>query len=91
MDVVRRRAIVSGEVQGVGFRMNALAEARRLGLDGFARNLSDGRVEVEAEGPDAAVDELMRWLLSGPRFAAVTAVEVDDREPTGVRGFDIIR
>ena len=88
---VRRHVIVSGEVQGVGFRMNARVQAQRLGLGGFARNLPDGRVEVEAEGQEAAVAELLWWLRTGPRFARVTAVEFEDCAPTGELGFDVIR
>jgi acylphosphatase len=91
MAVVRKRALVSGEVQGVGFRMNALVEAQRLGLGGFARNLPDGRVEVEAEGPDAAVAHLLGWLRTGPQYASVTDVDVDDLEPTGETGFHVVR
>lgn len=89
--VVRKRALVSGEVQGVGFRMNTRVQAERLGLRGFARNLADGRVEVEAEGPDAAVAELLRWLRTGPRYATVASVDVEDREPTGESGFTVPR
>jgi acylphosphatase len=88
MTSVRRvNAIVGGQVQGVGFRMSARREAVSLGLSGFARNLSDGRVEVEVEGADAAVDELVRWLWSGPRFATVRSVELVDKPSTGQAGF----
>jgi acylphosphatase len=87
--VVRRRAIVSGEVQGVGFRANARAEARRLGLGGFARNRPDNTVEVEIEGPDAAVSAMVRWLRRGPRWASVDSVTVTEVEPRGSAGFDI--
>lgn len=91
MVIVRKRALVSGDVQGVGFRMNTLVQAERLGLSGFARNLPDGRVEVEAEGADAAVAELIGWLQSGPSFATVATVEVDDVEPSGEKGFRVAR
>ncbi|GAB3131833.1 acylphosphatase [Marisediminicola antarctica] len=84
---VRTRAIVRGMVQGVGFRANARAEATRLGLSGFARNRSDGTVEVEAEGPDVAVAELVRWLHAGPPWAEVSSVEVTDLETAGDSGF----
>lgn len=80
---VRTRAIVRGMVQGVGFRANTRAEAMRLGLTGFVRNRLDGSVEVEAEGPDAAVAELVRWLHTGPPWAEVSSVEVIECEPTG--------
>lgn len=83
------RAIVSGEVQGVGFRANARAEARRLGVAGFARNRSDGTVEVEVEGPDAVVATMLRWLRRGPRWASVDTVTVTEVEPRGSGSFDI--
>jgi len=87
--VIRRRAIVSGGVQGVGFRANARAEARRLGLGGFARNLKDGTVEVQVEGPDAAVAAMLLWLRQGPPWASVDTVTVTEVEPRGSAGFDI--
>ncbi|WP_349898366.1 acylphosphatase [Parafrigoribacterium soli] len=91
MTVVRKRALVSGDVQGVGFRMNALVQAQNLGLVGFARNLPDGRVEVEAEGSEEAVDALLTWLETGPAYATVATVQVDEREPAGDRSFRVIR
>ena len=87
--VIRKHAIVSGGVQGVGFRANARAEARRLGLGGFARNLSDGTVEVEVEGPDASVATMLRWLERGLRWASVESVTVSEAEPRGSTSFDV--
>jgi acylphosphatase len=89
MDVVRKRAIVRGRVQGVGFRANTRAKAQRLGLAGSARNLPDGTVEVEFEGGERAVADLLAWLAKGPRWARVTGVAVEDRDPTGATGFEL--
>ncbi|MDQ1570497.1 MAG: acylphosphatase [Actinomycetota bacterium] len=89
MGIVRRQVIVRGEVQGVGFRMNARAEARRLGLSGVALNRRDGSVEVQVEGPDAAVAEMVAWLRRGPRYARVTSVTVEDSEPLGDTEFTV--
>lgn len=86
---VRTRAIVHGMVQGVGFRANTRAEAMRLGLAGFARNRSDGTVEVEAEGPETAVAELVRWLHAGPPWAEVSSVEVTELAPIGQARFTL--
>lgn len=69
-----RRYLVSGRVQGVGYRFFARGEATRLGLLGFAANLPDGRVEVVAEGDAAALDELEQLLRRGPGAARVTDV-----------------
>jgi acylphosphatase len=91
MDVIRRHAVVRGVVQGVGFRASARSQARTLSLTGFARNLPDGTVEVEVEGPADRVSERLAWLQSGPRWATVTAVEVSDLAPTGGAGFELHR
>ena len=87
--MVRKRVIVRGEVQGVGFRWNARAEAARLGVTGYARNLRDGTVEAEVEGSDAAVARMLDWLRHGPRFAQVDALDVTDVAPEGSTAFDI--
>lgn len=91
MDVIRRHAVVRGEVHGVGFRAGTRSLARRLSLTGFARNLPDGTVEVEVEGPEDRVSELLAWLQSGPRWAAVAAVDVSELTPTGGAGFELRR
>ncbi|WBU38377.1 acylphosphatase [Homoserinibacter sp. YIM 151385] len=86
---IRRHAIVSGVVQGVGFRWSTRREAERLELDGFARNREDGTVEVEAEGPEDRVAQLLEWLRVGPPGAEVAEVRVVD-QPLGARsGFRI--
>jgi len=69
---------VRGRVQGVGFRWYVQRRAEVLGLDGFARNLPDGSVEVVARGPTAALDQLHRALLAGPRLSRVEDVEMLD-------------
>ncbi len=69
------RYFVSGLVQGVSFRASARHQAARLGLDGYARNLSDGRVEVLACGDQEALRSLEEWLWSGPPAAKVDDVE----------------
>ena len=80
------RFIVSGRVQGVFFRASTRTEALRLGLNGYARNVADGSVEVLASGDAAALDELQRWLHVGPpaaRVASVQRVESDERVSGG--------
>jgi acylphosphatase len=74
---VARRFLVSGRVTGVGFRYFTQDVARREGLTGVVRNLSDGRVEAIAEGDDAALTRLEIALRRGPSHARVENVEVD--------------
>jgi len=88
--IVRRRCFVSGRVQGVFFRASTVREAALLGLRGFARNLTDGRVEVLVEGEKEKVESLVRWLHKGPPLARVSSVEVRDEELAGDLGpFDV--
>jgi acylphosphatase len=69
---------VSGRVQGVYYRGTAVRRAREMGISGYARNLPDGRVEVLAQGADAAVAAFIQWLWIGSSAAKVTQVEVHD-------------
>ena len=88
-EVVRRRAVVSGRVQGVWYRDSARREAERLGVAGSARNLRDGTVGLEAEGPVDAVEAFLAWAGEGPPRAVVAAVDVEEIEPTGQVGFTV--
>jgi acylphosphatase len=89
MDAVRRRVVVIGLVQGVGFRMNARARAVELGLTGSAENLPDGSVLVEIEGAEPSVAAMVEWLRVGPRWATVTSLEVGELPATGATGFAV--
>lgn len=82
---------VSGEVQGVGFRQATALQAERLELDGWVRNLTDGRVEVLFEGNEAGVAELSDWLQQGPENAQVSALELHEQTLQGVAGFIVRR
>jgi acylphosphatase len=82
---------VSGRVQGVFFRQATADHAERLALDGWVRNLSDGRVEVLLEGEEAAVRELAAWLEQGPPKAKVTAVALEEQTLQGIAGFIVRR
>jgi acylphosphatase len=86
---VRRRVVVSGKVQGVAFRASTEHEARARGLDGWVRNLADGRVEAVLEGPAAAVEAVLAWCRRGPRFARVSGVEAREETPEGIDGFRV--
>jgi acylphosphatase len=87
----RVRVLVSGQVQGVGFRWACRVEAIDRGVAGFVRNLPDGRVEAAFEGEPAAVDDLAAWCRQGPGWGAVSSVEVSEERPIGDREFRITR
>jgi acylphosphatase len=87
----RVRFVVTGRVQGVGFRWFVRAEARPLGITGWVRNRGDGAVEGLAEGRDDAIDSLVATLEVGPPSAIVTNVDVLEisDEPGGFKQFEI--
>jgi acylphosphatase len=87
--VIGRRVVVAGRVQGVGFRWSAQREAQRLGVTGWVRNRPDGSVETVIEGPEPAVESMVRWLHRGPSSAAITSIEVVAEEPSGAGSFVI--
>ena len=80
---VARRFVVSGRVQGVGFRYFTQETALHEGVTGWVRNLPDGRVEALVEGDAEAVTRVERALRTGPRGARVDRVYVDEEDPTG--------
>jgi acylphosphatase len=86
---IRRRVWVSGRVQGVAFRASAQRRARAAGVDGWVRNLADGRVEAVFEGAPAAVAACLAWCREGPSHAQVERVEVREEAPEGASGFEL--
>jgi acylphosphatase len=89
--VTARRAVVSGRVQGVGFRFFAERAARKAGVFGWVRNLPDGRVETVVEGSDDAVERYLDEIRKGPLGARVTDVVVEERQPERFESFEITR
>ncbi|MDQ6840367.1 MAG: acylphosphatase [Actinomycetota bacterium] len=84
--MVRRRAVIEGRVQGVGYRMTCARQADQAGLAGSVRNRADGAVVAVFEGPEAAVDAIIDWCRRGPQGAEVRHVTVSDEAPTGAGG-----
>ena len=83
---------IAGRVQGVWYRASTQAEAERLGLTGWVRNLPDGRVEAQAQGREQQVEALVRWCHGGPPQARVSGVErAEIPELSGERGFLVRR
>ncbi len=77
------RVYVSGVVQGVGFRYFTRKLAKEIGVKGYVKNLSDGRVLAVAEGEKEQIDKFISGVRRGPRSAVVRSVEVEEYEPTG--------
>jgi acylphosphatase len=88
-EVVRRRVVVHGRVQGVFFRDTTRREAARRGVAGWVANRPDGAVEGVFEGPSDAVAAMVDFCESGPRGADVDRVETNEEEPEGLSGFDV--
>jgi acylphosphatase len=91
MDRTRAHVFVSGRVQGVFYRATTQEQAQERGVDGWVRNLDDGRVEAVFEGPEDAVDGMVEWCHEGSSRARVDDVEAEYGEPGGLHGFEIRR
>jgi acylphosphatase len=79
--VIRRRVVVRGRVQGVGYRASCVAAARRLGVGGWVRNRDDGTVEAVVQGEPTRVNALLAWFRQGPALARVDDLEVREEPP----------
>ena len=80
---VARHYMISGDVQGVGYRFFAQRVAARHQVVGYVRNLPDGRVEVHAEGTPESIEGFKHDISAGPQFSRVEQVEEVSVEPTG--------
>jgi acylphosphatase len=87
--VIRKRVLVSGEVQGVAFRDACRRAAGEQGVTGWVRNLPDGRVEAVFEGHADGVERLVGWARRGPSQAMVTDVTVHDEPVEGFTRFEV--
>ena len=76
----RAHIFVSGRVQGVFFRQNTQNKARKLGIRGWVRNLSDGRVEAVFEGEKEKIEEMIKWIERGPVISRVDGIDIDWEE-----------
>ena len=88
----RIHLIISGRVQGVGFRYFCYELAELLRVTGYARNRTDGSVEVEAQGEEKAIEQFIESASRGPRYAMVTNVDRYERDVVeGESGFELVR
>jgi DNA ligase D-like protein (predicted 3'-phosphoesterase) len=83
------RAVVRGDVQGVGFREATVSRARALGALGWVRNGEDGTLQAHIEGPERTVDELVAFLRVGPRPARVAELDIERAKVEGHEQFAI--
>jgi acylphosphatase len=91
MATKRVRIVVTGDVQGVGFRWTCRERATSEGVGGFVRNLADGRVEAVFEGEADKVDRMVQWCREGPSWGRVDRIEVEEQPPEGREDFVITR
>ena len=89
-DKLHYQIYVSGRVQGVGFRHEARRIARYHGISGIVKNLSDGRVYIEAEGNSEALDHFTEWCRNGPRFGIVESINKTTGKIVGYNGFNVV-
>lgn len=80
---------ISGLVQGVFFRAQAKEKALELGLTGFAENLPDGSVHIEAQGPEEALNSFIAWCRTGPIMARVEKIEITEGQLKSFSGFEV--
>jgi acylphosphatase len=90
-ETIRAHLFVSGRVQGVGYRASTSDMATLLKLNGWVRNLRDGRVEAVFEGSTAQVEEMLRWCQKGPPAAIVEEMVVEYETPEGLKRFEVER
>ena len=81
--------IVSGRVQGVFFRDNTRKKAIELGLNGYAKNLSDGNVEIVAQGDEEKINELVEFIKKGPGISKVENIQIKHKELEKFDKFEI--
>lgn len=87
--MIRKRVVVSGEVQGVYYRDTCRRLALAQGVVGWVRNRPDRTVEAVFEGAAADVDQLVEWARHGPELAIVDGIRVYEEAPEGLSGFAI--
>jgi acylphosphatase len=88
--ILRIHVWISGQVQGVGYRLSTLSEARQRDLQGWVKNLPDGRVEAVFEGTPKNIEDIIKWCRHGPPTAIPETVEIEFEEVEGLQGFEIV-
>jgi acylphosphatase len=89
--MICKRCLIDGKVQGVFYRASAYAKAQQVGIKGWVRNLSDGRVEALIQGDEGQVEEMVDWFWQGPRNSRVSSVQCYDEQPITTDTFSVTR
>ena len=91
MALICKRCIIDGRVQGVFYRASAYDMAQQIGVKGWVRNLSDGRVEALIQGEQDRVEKMLDWFWQGPGNSRVSSVQCYDEQVIVIDGFSITR
>ncbi|MGD1807808.1 acylphosphatase [Dapis sp. BLCC M126] len=91
LEFIHAHVLISGKVQGVGYRFSTSQTAVSLGINGWVKNLPDGRVEAVFEGREEVVKKMINWCYGGPKSAVVQDVLVKYEQLEGIEGFEIHR
>ena len=83
--------IISGNVQGVGFRQYIKYQAKKLNIKGWVKNLPDGRVEAVLTGDTKSIEEMLEYCRKGPFLARVKNVDIENVEEAEYESFEIIK
>lgn len=90
-EIIARRLRIAGRVQGVWYRDSMRRQAESLNVEGWVKNIGDGRVEAWIEGASLDVDSIIAWARQGPPLAQVEEVLVEVVVPSGYRGFAVLQ
>ncbi|XZF15860.1 acylphosphatase [Chitinophagaceae bacterium MMS25-I14] len=89
--MITKKLLIEGKVQGVFYRASAQEKAHQLGITGWARNSTDGHVEILVHGPAAQVEAFIKWCHHGPEGAVVTHIHSSDTDEAAGEGFRIVK
>jgi len=91
MALICKRCLVDGRVQGVFYRATTHRKALDIGINGWVRNLPDGKVEALLQGESTQVEQMLDWLWQGPSNSHVTSVQCYDEQPISTDSFIVTR
>lgn len=87
--MINKKILITGRVQGVGFRFSTQVAAKNYGINGYVKNLADGTVFIEAEGEDENINQFITWCWKGPAYSIVSNLKVENGDIKNYKYFDI--